>query len=391
MNKKRAKVGILFYFSSQWMGGIIYVINLVKTLGFLDDEKKPEIYLFYKPELKKFLNEFDYPYLKTIEWKFPSIIEGNIKSLLLRKNIFIDKILENYKLDALFPLHDFPLRTRTDTKLVSWWADLQHKYYPEFFTRSQNLSRDIRTRLIIRNCDDLVVSSNDVLNDFNKFYRMRKGLNVHVFHFVSVIDDLKEVNIDDLRTKYGLPEQYFLISNQFHKHKNHRVLLQTLALLKGMGISKHMAFTGKFPSAAGSPYLAELHELIEKNQLNDQVTMLGVISRNEQLQLMRHSQAVIQPSLFEGWSTVIEDAKSLQVPVIAANLRVNIEQLGDDGCYFDPHDPDALAAILKDYPARNMNDIFYEPYEERVRAAAETLMEIFSNKGTTEVNQDQKA
>ena len=59
-------------------------------------------------------------------------------------------------------------------------------------------------------------------------------------------------------------------------------------------------------------------------------------ARAEQLLLMKYAQAVIQPSLFEGWSTVIEDAISLQVPVIASNLPVNIEQLGDRGVYFDP-------------------------------------------------------
>ncbi len=133
-----------------------------------------------------------------------------------------------------------------------------------------------------------------------------------------------------------------------------------------MGIGKHLAFTGKFP-AADSPYFAELHGIIDENNLQDQVTMLGVISRSDQLQLMKYSQAVLQPSLFEGWSTVIEDAKSLQVPVVASNLEVNIEQLGEEGIYFDPHNPDELVSILKAYPERDLNDIFYEDYHSRIK------------------------
>jgi hypothetical protein len=101
--------------------------------------------------------------------------------------------------------------------------------------------------------------------------------------------------------------------------------------------------------------------------------MLGLISRSDQLLLMRNSQAVIQPSLFEGWSTVIEDAKSLQVPVIASNLKVHIEQLGKDGCYFDPHDPEALGEILRCYPERDMNRLYYPDYSERIREAANQL------------------
>lgn len=377
MNSKRLKLGILFNFSSSWMGGVIYIINIVKTLNFLDDDEKPEIYLFYNPNLKRFLNEFNYPYIHLIEWNFPSLIKGNIKSWLLRKNLFIDKILKEYALDTVYPLQDYPVKTKTKVKLVSWSADFQHKHYPEFFSKKQILGRDTRVKNALKNTDDLVLSSHDAHNDLLKFFKVRAGLNIHIFHFVSIIDNLENVNIEELKSKYSLPDNYFLVSNQFHKHKNHKVLLLAVAKLKEMGIRKNLAITGKFPDAADSPYLAELHNIIESNKLQDQITLLGVISRNDQLQIMKHSQAVLQPSLFEGWSTVIEDARSLQVPVVASSLNVNIEQLGKDGVYFDPHNPDELVKILENYPERNINDLFYEEYNKRVKDAALILLKIF--------------
>lgn len=379
MNNKRLKLGLLFYFSPQWMGGIIYIINVIKTLNFLDDEEKPEIYLFYRTDVKKFLDEFDYPYIKKIEWNFPDIVKGNLKSMILRKNIFVDDILKQYSLDAIFPMHDFPVRKKSKTKLIAWWADLQEKHYPEFFSWRQNLGRDIRIKLILKNCDHLVVSSQDVLDDFNRFYKVPEKLNVYIYHFVSVIDNLESLKIEDLRAKYNLPEKYFMVSNQFHKHKNHKVILQTIAKLKKEAKKVHVAFTGKFPGATDSPYLADLHQLINDNDLHDQVTMLGLISRNDQLQLMRYSQAIIQPSLFEGWSTVIEDAKSLQVPLVASNLNVNIEQLGKEAVFFKPDNPGELAEIIRDYPVRNPDDLFYEDYNVRVKNAAKTLLNIFGD------------
>ena len=377
MEKKRLKLGVLFNFNPSWMGGIIYIINIVKTLNFLDDEEKPEITLLYKPELSRFLDEFDYPYLKAVEYDYPSLIKGNIKSWLLRRNLFIEKVLKEYTLDVIYPLQDYPVRTRTGVKLISWSADFQHKHYPEFFSRKQILGRDTRVKNALRNSDHLVLSSHDAHKDLKKFFKVRSGLNIYIYHFVSIIDDLEQVNMEELKVKYRLPDDYFLISNQFHKHKNHRVLFLALARLKEMGIRKHMAITGKFPDATDSPYMAELHRIIDDNHLQDQISMLGIISRNDQLQLMKHSQAVIQPSLFEGWSTVIEDARSLQVPVVAANLGVNMEQLGEDEVYFDPHNTDELVAILKDYPERNMEEKPYEDYEVRVKEAARTLMRIF--------------
>jgi len=378
MASDRMKLGVLFNFSSRWMGGIIYIINIINTLNFLDDEDKPEIFLFYRPDLKRFISEMEYPYLNPIEWNFPSITKGTVKSILVRKNLFIADILAKYNLDSVYPLQDYPVRTKTKTKLVSWCADFQHRHYPEFFTSFQRTGRNLRTKMALRNNDNLVLSSNDALNDLRRFYTVPGKLKLDVFHFVSVLKGENELKIESLKSKYSLPSDYFLVSNQFHKHKNHRVLLLTLARLNELGIRKHFAFTGKLPDESDSPYLKELHSIIEENNLMGQISMLGVISRADQLAIMKHSQAVIQPSLFEGWSTVIEDAKSLQVPVVASNLRVNIEQLGDNGVYFDPHNVEELVAIIRDYPSRNPDEIFYQPYNERMKAAAAELLEILS-------------
>ncbi len=373
----RMKLGIVFKYSANWLGGIFYVINLVKTLNFLDDRDKPEIFLFYRPGLKKFLGHFDYPYLTPVEWDFPSLMKGTLKSWLLRKNVFVEGILKQFSLDAMYPVQDYPVKTRTRVKLISWNADFQYKYYPEFFTWMQRSGRKLRTRMALKNTDHLVLSSEDARKDLEKFFRVRQGLHIHIYHFVSIKEDLAQTDMETLREKYHLPDRYYLVSNQFHPHKNHRVLLLAMAKLKEMGIPAHLAMTGKFPDADDSPYMAELHGIIEQNELQGQISMLGVISRADQLQLMRHAQAVLQPSLFEGWSTVIEDARSLQVPVVASNLAVNQEQLGEKGVYFDPHNPDDLVSILKEYPERNLADTFYEPYEQRVKEAAHTLLNIF--------------
>lgn len=378
MKSDRLKLGILFNFSSKWMGGIIYIINIINTLNFLDDNEKPEIILFYRPDLKRFIDEMTYPYLKTVEWLFPPITKGTVKSMLLRKNLFIADILAKYDLDSVYPLQDYPVRTDSKTKLVSWCADFQHRHYPDFFTLFQRTGRNIRTKLALKNNDNLVLSSNDALNDLRKFFKVPNRLKIDVFHFVSVLNNENDLGIEFLNSKYNLPSEYFLVSNQFHMHKNHRVILLALARLNELGIRKHFAFTGKLPDESESPYLKELHDIINKNNLTEQISMLGVIPRGEQLAIMKYSQAVIQPSLFEGWSTVIEDAKSLQVPVVASNLKVNIEQLGKNSIYFDPHNVEELAAILKNYPSRNLNEVFYQPYQDRIKAAAIQLLGIIS-------------
>jgi len=375
----RLKLGIIFNFNPVWMGGIIYILNLIRTLNFLNDEEKPEIYLFYRDDLKTFADSIKYPRLHLIRWAFPPVATGYLRSWLTRKNSFVSEILKKHELDGLYPLHDYPVKTRSNTRLVSWYADLQHEYYPEFFSRRKIIERTLRIKFILKNSDDLIVSSKAVADDFRRFFRLRKKLRMHVFHFVSVIEDIDSLDISEIRGKYNLPEDYYMISNQFHKHKNHRVLLRSLALLKEEGREIHMAMTGRFPDADQSVYMRELHSIISDNNLKPNISLLGVIPRNEQLLLMKHSRGVIQPSLFEGWSTVIEDAISLQVPVIASSLPVNIEQLGSDGCYFEPDDYKALAGILANFPEREPGKMIYQEYTDRISNAARTFVSIFKS------------
>ena len=61
---------------------------------------------------------------------------------------------------------------------------------------------------------------------------------------------------------------------------------------------------------------------------------------------MRSSVAVINPSLVEGWSTSVEEAKSLRVPLVLSNIPVHREQAIRDAIFFDPHSAAAAAAAL---------------------------------------------
>ena len=380
-DSKRYSLGLIFNFNPKWMGGIIYLLNISRILNFLEDEDKPKLFVFYPIELKKFVDEINYPYVEKIAWKFPPVGKGFIKSKLKRKNIFVHDLIEQYKLEGVYPMHDYPVKSRQKCKQVSWYADLQHKYYPEFFTKRKGFERDLRIKHILKNSDDLVVSSQAVKNDFIKFYKIPRSLKIHIYHFVSIIDALPKISPKDIKKKYGLPDEYFMISNQFHKHKNHKVALNALAILKKEGNPVHIAMTGSFPEQPNSPYMQELHDIINENQLKAHISFLGLIPRGDQLLLMKNAKAIIQPSLFEGWSTVIEDARSLQVPVLATDLPVNIEQLEDKGKYFSAYDDEKLASLIIAQQGVKKGKQLYEPYEKRMKEAAYSFYSIFNAKG----------
>ena len=62
--------------------------------------------------------------------------------------------------------------------------------------------------------------------------------------------------------------------------------------------------------------------------------------------LMKNSYAVIQPSLFEGWNTTVEDCKALNKFIFLSDLPVHREQANENVCFFNPRNEDDLVTKL---------------------------------------------
>ena len=152
----------------------------------------------------------------------------------------------------------------------------------------------------------------------------------------------------NIEEKYNLKDKkYFFSPNQFWKHKNQIIILKSLVLLKELNkLDFLVAFSGKEYDYRNPQYFKELNDFCKKNNIQDHVLFLGFIDRKEQLYLMKNSLAIIQPSLFEGWSTVVEDSKKINQNCIVSDLKVHREQLKDDGYYFNPNDENQLAEVL---------------------------------------------
>jgi glycosyltransferase involved in cell wall biosynthesis len=95
-------------------------------------------------------------------------------------------------------------------------------------------------------------------------------------------------------------------------------------------------------------YVDQLRDFIETNGLKHNVKILGLINYCDVLFLMRNSLAVLNPSNFEGWSSSVEEAKSMGKSVILSRIGVHVEQNPPNGRYFEPDDAIGLSQILAD-------------------------------------------
>jgi glycosyltransferase involved in cell wall biosynthesis len=99
--------------------------------------------------------------------------------------------------------------------------------------------------------------------------------------------------------------------------------------------------------------------------LTEQVKFLGVVPRADQRAILGCCAAVVQPSLFEGWSTVVEDAKAVGRPIFLSDIAVHREQLADEESLFPPLSADALAQSI----ARRWRSLAPGPDRESERRA----------------------
>jgi glycosyltransferase involved in cell wall biosynthesis len=143
-----------------------------------------------------------------------------------------------------------------------------------------------------------------------------------------------------------LPRRFVYLPNQFWAHKNHKVVVQALALAKAQGSQVTVVCTGSAWDHRNPWYFSELLATISELGLRDNLILLGFIPHAHLFQLMRQSLAVLQPSLFEGWSTTVEEAKSVGKSVILSDIPVHREQNPPQVTFFDPRDPKVLADCL---------------------------------------------
>jgi glycosyltransferase involved in cell wall biosynthesis len=95
---------------------------------------------------------------------------------------------------------------------------------------------------------------------------------------------------------------------------------------------------------------------LEKTGLKDRVKILGLIPKRDQIELLKHCCALIQPTLFEGGpgGGAVYDAFSLGVPALVSDIPVNRELPADESVRFFPAgDAAALAARMTEQLAKS--------------------------------------
>jgi glycosyltransferase involved in cell wall biosynthesis len=117
-------------------------------------------------------------------------------------------------------------------------------------------------------------------------------------------------------------------------NKNLERLLQAYAVARSRhGVSQRLVVVGRLPSSVRAADTAG-------------VVVTGYLEEADLTPVLGQADALIFPSLYEGFGLPVLEAMAAGVPVICSNATAMPEVAGDAAIYFDPRDVEAMASKI---------------------------------------------
>lgn len=355
--KRPIKVGFLLIGDGQWRGGINYQRTVLQAIG--DGLKgKVEAKLFVAPSQLELATDAFGDVLDDPPIVDPRVLGAGkgcraIGAMLVGRDRLMSELFLENEVDLVFETARFFGRS-FPIKILAWMPDFQHRYLPELFDRSSWWKREIGFQAQARSGRHVMLSSRTAKIDCEEFYPTVKG-RTHVVRFAPALDPLSVVKrVTHVRQAYHLPQRYFYMPNQFWAHKNHSLVLKALLRLRDAGRLNELPpiiMTGPVEDPRNPGLFARTMNEAKQAGIDQWFRHLGLIVMDDVLALNAGSLAVLNPSLFEGWASSVEEAKSLGSTMILSDIPVHREQ-APEARFIDPHDENDVAAQLLDIAKR---------------------------------------
>lgn len=334
-----------------WAGGYIYLENTLKLISSrLANEIEAHVLL--SPAEAKIHGATLGP---LVAWRLivdqavaaPGRGKSLILALLAGRDSVLKNLLDKNGIDVVFENASF-FGWRFGTPVIAWMPDFQHRFMPEMFTKFAWWRRDIGFRAQMMAGRTIMLSSETARNDLERFYPAARGRD-HVVRFAIPIDVSKYLGrSEEMRSAYDLPERWFFLPNQFWKHKNHGLVIDALARLKSAGALDALPpiiLSGRGEDPRYADYYPSLMAKASAAGVGSRFRHLGLIPYDHVLALAGCCERLINPSLFEGWSTPIEEAKALGASLLLSNIPIHREQ-APHARFFDPLSVENFAHAL---------------------------------------------
>jgi glycosyltransferase involved in cell wall biosynthesis len=140
-----------------------------------------------------------------------------------------------------------------------------------------------------------------------------------------------------VRAHYGLPERYLLFVGTIEPRKNLTRLLSAFEKVHAEGLTDGLVLVGK----RGWLH-RDFFQALERSPARKYVTFPGYVLDADLPTIYAGAQALVFPSLYEGFGLPVLEAMACGTPVTCSNTSSLPEVAGDAALLFDPKDSQAI-------------------------------------------------
>jgi glycosyltransferase involved in cell wall biosynthesis len=145
-----------------------------------------------------------------------------------------------------------------------------------------------------------------------------------------------------VRARYGLPDRYLLFVGTIEPRKNLTRLLAAFETIHTEGLSDGLVIVGRRGWLYGD-FFARL----ERSPVRGAVLFPGYVPDEDLPAIYAGAQALVFPSLYEGFGLPVLEAMACGIPVAASSASSIPEVGGEAALYFDPTDTGGITATIR--------------------------------------------
>jgi glycosyltransferase involved in cell wall biosynthesis len=267
-----------------------------------------------------------------------------VSPFALRQQWAVPRILRQSRADVYHSAY-YLMPYLPGVPTVLTYYDLIPIRYPHYFSRWQPLIYRLATVLALRTAGLTLATSESTRTDLIRYFHAHPGrVVVTPLAADESMHPAAPEQIDVVRRKYHLPEQYVLYLGANKPHKNLCTLVDAWSHVKRRNpvSAIHLVIAGpwdeRYPEAKRRCKELELHEVVD---------FAGPVAEADLPALYSGAMLFVFPSLYEGFGLPVLEAMACGTPVICSNTSSLPEVTGNAAVLIDPSSVEALAEALQ--------------------------------------------
>lgn len=253
--------------------------------------------------------------------------------------------------DVFFtPAHVIPFITRG--KSVVTIHDLGFHHFPEAHTANQLAYLKLSTRINGQSASRVIVDSEATKADLLKYYAVPEGKIDVIYPGVDPafrrVSDLEKIGA--IQGRYGIRSPYLIYIGTIQPRKN---LPRLVRAFTAASLPHQLVLAGRV-GWKSEEIIAEIDGL--RPSQRTQILLPGFIPEDDKAALITGAEALMFPSLYEGFGFPVLEGQVCATPVLASNNSSLPEIAGHGALLVDPFsDQDmtmAIRRIVEDQPLR---------------------------------------